>query len=303
MAIAPWLDINPVRDYTSAMEAGVSAGQRQRQLNDAGFENFQRLNLSRQQLADQENQNAAANALRSQGLMANHQLALQKLSQANASIALHQAALQQANAALQEKNQIISDRETRLDSAADELNKWRSGELDAKNSKLGEDSFINVGGKLYKVNKQTGGYEEVADNSKPQPTIPEKAKAAVDFENAKKTIEADGVVQDPSKFVSTSTAPAYEHNIGLGGGTITPTGAAAALKRPNVAPQSGSDPAAALGDGGAAETRKNLESIGAIPKGDEPRAEQGGYKIGKVYKGGLKYIGGDPNDKASWEQQ
>lgn len=31
-----------------------------------------------------------------------------------------------------------------------------------------------------------------------------------------------------------------------------------------------------------------------------PKA-MGGYKIGTVYKGGLKYLGGDPNDQSNWE--
>lgn len=34
----------------------------------------------------------------------------------------------------------------------------------------------------------------------------------------------------------------------------------------------------------------------------ETRKAQGGYKIGLVYKGGLKYLGGDPNDESSWEK-
>jgi len=32
------------------------------------------------------------------------------------------------------------------------------------------------------------------------------------------------------------------------------------------------------------------------------RKAQGGYKIGIVYKGGLKYLGGDPNKESSWEK-
>ncbi len=35
---------------------------------------------------------------------------------------------------------------------------------------------------------------------------------------------------------------------------------------------------------------------------DQPKEAQGGYKIGATYKGGLKYLGGDPNDEASWQQ-
>lgn len=55
------------------------------------------------------------------------------------------------------------------------------------------------------------------------------------------------------------------------------------------------------------------ESDGAVNqiKPDEPapgprlapaKPAAPGYTIGRVYKGGLKYLGGDPNDKASWEQ-
>lgn len=36
--------------------------------------------------------------------------------------------------------------------------------------------------------------------------------------------------------------------------------------------------------------------------GAATRRAVGNYKIGTVYKGGLKYLGGDPNDPASWEQ-
>jgi hypothetical protein len=37
-------------------------------------------------------------------------------------------------------------------------------------------------------------------------------------------------------------------------------------------------------------------------KKDEARKAVGGYKIGIVYRGGLKYLGGDPNDESSWEK-
>jgi hypothetical protein len=37
-------------------------------------------------------------------------------------------------------------------------------------------------------------------------------------------------------------------------------------------------------------------------KGDDQKTAQGGYKIGATYKGGLKYLGGDPGDEASWQQ-
>jgi multidrug efflux pump subunit AcrA (membrane-fusion protein) len=35
---------------------------------------------------------------------------------------------------------------------------------------------------------------------------------------------------------------------------------------------------------------------------DQSKTAQGGYKIGATYKGGLKYLGGDPNDQSSWQQ-
>lgn len=35
---------------------------------------------------------------------------------------------------------------------------------------------------------------------------------------------------------------------------------------------------------------------------DNARKAVGAYKIGTVYKGGLRYLGGDPNDEASWEK-
>jgi hypothetical protein len=38
-----------------------------------------------------------------------------------------------------------------------------------------------------------------------------------------------------------------------------------------------------------------------VPQGTKPAAS--GYKVGTVYKGGLKYLGGDINDPSSWEQQ
>jgi len=41
-----------------------------------------------------------------------------------------------------------------------------------------------------------------------------------------------------------------------------------------------------------------------LPPQAKPSAKtaQGGYKIGGMYPGGLKYIGGDPNDESSWEK-
>lgn len=40
----------------------------------------------------------------------------------------------------------------------------------------------------------------------------------------------------------------------------------------------------------------------AVDKTKTERKAEGGYKIGLVYKGGLKYLGGDPKDESSWEK-
>ncbi len=45
----------------------------------------------------------------------------------------------------------------------------------------------------------------------------------------------------------------------------------------------------------------NLAASGGDINAPYPKAS-GGYKIGAKYKGGLKYLGGDPNDEASWEK-
>lgn len=41
-----------------------------------------------------------------------------------------------------------------------------------------------------------------------------------------------------------------------------------------------------------------------LPAGGQPAGKkaEGGYKIGARYKGGLKYLGGDPNDQSNWER-
>lgn len=57
-----------------------------------------------------------------------------------------------------------------------------------------------------------------------------------------------------------------------------------------------------------AEYKKMKEGDGSksVEKKDDTKGggktAQGGYKIGVVYKGGLKYTGGDPKDPENWEQ-
>ncbi len=50
--------------------------------------------------------------------------------------------------------------------------------------------------------------------------------------------------------------------------------------------------------------KKRLQEKNKSTTVDKPkeRKAQGGYKIGVVYKGGLKYLGGDPTDEKSWEK-
>ena len=48
------------------------------------------------------------------------------------------------------------------------------------------------------------------------------------------------------------------------------------------------------------ERAKELGITPGEPRSTDRKA-QGGYKIGTVYKGGLRYIGGDPKDEKSWE--
>ena len=52
----------------------------------------------------------------------------------------------------------------------------------------------------------------------------------------------------------------------------------------------------------AQEGLDDLEKEYKGDKGSGAKTAQGGYKIGATYKGGLKYLGGDPNDEASWQQ-
>jgi len=40
----------------------------------------------------------------------------------------------------------------------------------------------------------------------------------------------------------------------------------------------------------------------AVDKTATTKKAEGGYKIDTIYKGGLRYLGGDPNDESSWEK-
>lgn len=67
-----------------------------------------------------------------------------------------------------------------------------------------------------------------------------------------------------------------------------------------TATTSGSDLAALVKKRQEAQGKTGKESTAVDSKNE--RKAMGGYKIGLVYKGGLKYLGGDPNDESSWEK-
>jgi DNA polymerase III alpha subunit (gram-positive type) len=54
-------------------------------------------------------------------------------------------------------------------------------------------------------------------------------------------------------------------------------------------------------DGNKSVTQKTKGPLNPTVTDNTPKAV-GGYKIGTIYKGGLKYLGGDPNSQDSWEQ-
>lgn len=49
-------------------------------------------------------------------------------------------------------------------------------------------------------------------------------------------------------------------------------------------------------------TSKATNAPAATVAAPASKAEMGGYKIGTTYKGGLKYLGGDPNDQNNWQK-
>jgi len=50
------------------------------------------------------------------------------------------------------------------------------------------------------------------------------------------------------------------------------------------------------------EAKTGTKTSTAVDKATPERKAVGGYKIGVVYRGGLRYLGGDPNDEKSWEK-
>ena len=85
--------------------------------------------------------------------------------------------------------------------------------------------------------------------------------------------------------------------------TRTPTGAGTPPPAPDASlPPADASPWSPFNPGGL--------TAGGVPVPQQSLGEQfpvkreasSGYKIGATYKGGLKYLGGDPNDESSWEK-
>lgn len=80
---------------------------------------------------------------------------------------------------------------------------------------------------------------------------------------------------------------------GKAGGAATPAGQALLAERKRIA----SKRDALMGEG-TASPMVEAGRTNTPEKAESPSR----YKVGAVYKGGLKYLGGDPNDEASWER-
>jgi hypothetical protein len=164
MTLAPWTEVRPT-DFLNATVAGGESGARLGQIIQSARENASRLNLESAaqtqrareagaQMRMQGDQAAAELALRHNQLMQQHQLALGKLSEANAALALRQQQIQQVGQLAQQKDELLRDRESRLASAADELQRWHNGELSLGERKLQTQSEEKNKDRIAAIEKQ-----------------------------------------------------------------------------------------------------------------------------------------------------
>ena len=190
MTIPPWLDVNP-SSFLSAIQAGGSAGAQSGATAAGSIANANNLALKRAQMEQeaqmQASQQAAAASLQQGRFAQESAMAQPRIEQAAAELALREQSLQNAHAALQEKNAMMAEREARLASAADQLNQFRLGQL-------GQSKFMHFGGRLFKVNPQTGESELVEDAAPKE----EKPKLVADLKDDASGLTRKIYEDDPS---------------------------------------------------------------------------------------------------------
>ena len=340
MITPTWIQTSPM-DYLQAMEEGSRTGLQERQIGDSERENFQRNALAQQELEARQQQQQQEMMLRraaaqqqGQEFQAGQSLQRDKLVADTALTArqqqqgaqrqaaadeLRQAQLLQASllgqGRLDAENTRIANEdafhtaETGNQSAANDLRASAQGNASTPDDKIKLEQLRGLN-HARDVALSKGGAETAAKIEAQIQQLLNPPTPAVQSAPA-----ADALKQkyhDAVQSGNQAGAAAATSDLKALLASQPPTGGTGTSALPPVAPQGYASPpgggamvplpptpAPPSSDGSAAASLKSTTGTSPLP---ESRKAVGDYKIGATYKGGWKYLGGDPNDEASWQK-
>lgn len=276
--IPPWLDVNP-SSFTQAAEGGARLGLEAKSQADQQAQEQQRIGLQAQAQRQQIGQSQAQLALeteRQAAAQAEAQQRLQLETQAAARKFQAQQAYQQAIASGQDPVQAMLIHGPQMGESLAGLGPLSLSQYRMHQASLPPQPVQGPNGQV--AGYTYGGAMHMLPATKA--TLPPKLSDAA-------KMMAQHLISELKDVNKEETANA----------TMPDAATARSLRnRRDQAEQKLKKLGVDVGDGESPDAAADN-----APK-DQPKEAQGGYKIGATYKGGLKYLGGDPNDEASWQQ-
>jgi hypothetical protein len=272
-SIPPWLDVTPGM-FVGAQEAGARAGTALAEQAQHAGEFAQEMALKNRSLDQSAAESASERALQEEKLKAS-------LGEGTAERALKEKLSTQAQTLSQNRFNVgtaLDQAHLGVQQAALQL-RSRQADLVEKTKQAAADSAAKV------HDAASEFFAGIARGEKPRDLLGKNPLASKD----------PGVRQLVGEDFKAEQAKAG-------------TGRGGTLNYHAPAELGGTSPFSLSYPSGSPEAQAFLKSQTNVPPelrgggGSTSRPAVGKYKIGAVYKGGLKYLGGDPNDDASWEK-